>query len=148
SLPAEEALSRAEAMIAAYVEAGFSKIHLDTSMGCAGEPEALDDAVTASRAARLARVAEGKSAGGGGPLPVYIVGTEVPTPGGATHAIDTLAVTEPAAAERTLAVHGEAFGKAGLGDAFKRVIGIVVQPGVEFGNANVAIYHPERAQRL
>ena len=41
ALPAEEALARAEAMIAAYVDAGFRKIHLDTSMGCAGEPDAL-----------------------------------------------------------------------------------------------------------
>ena len=31
-------MARAEAMVAAYVEAGFEKIHLDTSMGCAGEP--------------------------------------------------------------------------------------------------------------
>jgi D-tagatose-1,6-bisphosphate aldolase subunit GatZ/KbaZ len=28
------------------------------------------------------------------------------------------------------------------------VIGIVVQPGVEFGNANVAVYEPERARSL
>ena len=34
-LPAEEAMQRAEAMVAAYVEAGFAKIHLDASMGCA-----------------------------------------------------------------------------------------------------------------
>ena len=52
-LPADEALTRAEAMIDAYVRAGFTKIHLDTSMGCAGESEALPDTVTATRAARL-----------------------------------------------------------------------------------------------
>ena len=33
-------------------------------------------------------------------------------------------------------------------DILDRVIGIVVQPGVEFGNANVAIYRPQRAQAL
>jgi len=147
ALPAEDALTRAEAMIAAYVEAGFRKIHLDTSMGCSGEPEALDDAVTATRAARLARVAE-ETVAGDRPRPVYIIGTEVPTPGGATHALDTLTPTAPEAAERTLAVHREAFGKAGLSDAFERAIGIVVQPGVEFGNTNVAIYRPERARAL
>ena len=37
-LPAEAALQKAEAMVAAYVAAGFAKIHLDCSMGCAGEP--------------------------------------------------------------------------------------------------------------
>ena len=57
-LPAEDAMVRAEAMVAAYVEAGFEKIHLDTSMGCAGEPLALEDELTSARAARLAKTAE------------------------------------------------------------------------------------------
>ena len=57
-LPAEEALARAEAMVAAYARAGFSKIHLDASMGCAGEPASVPDSVAAQRAARLAEVAE------------------------------------------------------------------------------------------
>jgi len=148
ALPAEEALARAEAMIAAYIDAGFRKIHLDTSMGCAGEPDALADELTAARAARLARVAEERGAGRDHPPPVYIIGTEVPPPGGAAHVLDELAVTEPAAAARTLAVHDTAFATAGVADAFRRVIGIVVQPGVEFGNANVAIYRPERARAL
>jgi D-tagatose-bisphosphate aldolase class II non-catalytic subunit len=147
ALPAEEALARAEAMIAAYIDAGFQKIHLDTSMGCAGEPDALADELTAARAARLARVAEDRVAGRDRP-PVYIIGTEVPPPGGAAHVLEELAITEPAAAERTLAVHGKAFAAAGVAEAFRRVIGIVVQPGVEFGNANVAIYRPERARAL
>ena len=148
ALPAEEALARAEAMIGAYIDAGFRKIHLDTSMGCAGEPDALTDELTAARAARLARVAEDRAAGRDGPRPVYIIGTEVPPPGGAAHVLEELAITEPASAERTLAVHGTAFADAGVAEAFRRVIGIVVQPGVEFGNANVAIYRPERARAL
>jgi D-tagatose-1,6-bisphosphate aldolase subunit GatZ/KbaZ len=135
-------------MIAAYVDAGFRKIHLDTSMGCAGEPAALTDELTAARAARLARVAEDKAAKIDAPRPVYIIGTEVPPPGGATHMLDRLAITEPAATERTLAVHGAAFAAAGVADVLRRVIGIVVQPGVEFGNANVAVYRPERARAL
>ncbi|HEY1386192.1 MAG TPA: class II D-tagatose-bisphosphate aldolase, non-catalytic subunit, partial [Dongiaceae bacterium] len=148
ALPAEQALARAEAMIAAYVDAGYRKIHLDTSMGCAGESPALADDLTAARAARLARIAEARAAMMDRPRPVYIIGTEVPPPGGATHVLDQLAITEPAAAERTRAVHGAAFAAAGIADAFERVIGIVVQPGVEFGNANVATYRPERARDL
>ena len=146
ALPAEEALGRAEAMVGAYIDAGFRKIHLDTSMGCAGEPDALADELTAARAARLARVAEDRGARRDRPPPVYIIGTEVPPPGGAAHVLEELAITEPAAAERTLAVHATAFAAAGVADAFRRVIGIVVQPGVEFGNANVALYRPERAR--
>jgi D-tagatose-bisphosphate aldolase class II non-catalytic subunit len=148
ALPAEEALAKAEAMVAAYVEAGFEKIHLDTSMGCSGEPAALPDELTATRAARLARVAEDAAARSGHRPPVYVVGTEVPPPGGATHALDTLDVTQADAARQTLAVHAAAFTKAGVETALERVIGIVVQPGVEFGNADVAIYKPKRAQEL
>ncbi len=147
-LPAEEAMEKAEAMIAAYVEAGFEKIHLDTSMGCAGEPVALTDDVTAARAARLAAVAEETARRTGRRPPVYIIGTEVPPPGGATHALEALDVTTPKAAINTLAVHCDAFLKAGAEAALERVVGIVVQPGVEFGNANVAIYQPDRAQSL
>ncbi|MFJ6324220.1 MULTISPECIES: D-tagatose-bisphosphate aldolase, class II, non-catalytic subunit [unclassified Rhizobium] len=147
-LPAEAAMAKAEAMIAAYVEAGFDKIHLDTSMGCVGEPVALADEVTAQRAARLARVAEDAAVRSGRKPPVYIIGTEVPPPGGATHALEELEVTRPQAAMETLAVHRRAFAKAGIETALERVIAIVVQPGVEFGNANVAIYRPDRAQSL
>ena len=148
ALPADEAMAKAEAMVAAYVAAGFRKIHLDCSMGCRGEPAALADAVVAERAARLARVAEAAAREAGLPAPVYIIGTEVPPPGGATHEIQTIEVTSGGAAERTLAVHREAFAAAGVSDALARVIGLVVQPGVEFGNANVVIYDRPAARGL
>jgi D-tagatose-1,6-bisphosphate aldolase subunit GatZ/KbaZ len=102
----------------------------------------------AERAARLAKVAEATAREAGLPLPVYIIGTEVPPPGGATHEIQTIEVTSPAAAERTLAVHREAFAAAGVSGALERVIGLVVQPGVEFGNANVVLYDQSAARRL
>ncbi len=66
ALPAEEALRKAETMIDAYARAGFTKLHLDTSMGCRGEAAALPDEVTAQRAARLAGVAEAAAAAAGG----------------------------------------------------------------------------------
>jgi D-tagatose-1,6-bisphosphate aldolase subunit GatZ/KbaZ len=147
-LKPDEAMARAEAMVAAYVEAGFEKLHLDTSMGCAGEPLALADELTAARAARLASAAEEAAQRRGSRLPVYVIGTEVPPPGGATHALDELEVTCRDAALQTLEVHRRAFSEAGVGQALERVIAIVVQPGVEFGNANVALYEPERAQDL
>lgn len=148
ALPADEAMAKAEVMVAAFVTAGFRKIHLDCSMGCRGEPAALADDVVAKRAARLARVAEAAAREAELPSPVYIIGTEVPPPGGATHAIQTIEVTSAAAAERTLAVHREAFAAAGVSGALERVIGLVVQPGVEFGNANVVIYDPPAAREL
>ncbi|WP_424932346.1 D-tagatose-bisphosphate aldolase, class II, non-catalytic subunit [Amaricoccus macauensis] len=146
--PAEEAMTEAENMVAAYVRAGFSKIHLDASMGCAGEPAALDDETTAHRAARLARVAETTAKEAGLAPPRYIIGTEVPPPGGADHLLDTVTPTDPKAALETVRVHRMVFEAAGLGAALERVIGLVVQPGVEFGNANVIPYDPPAAQGL
>ncbi|MBB4276143.1 D-tagatose-bisphosphate aldolase, class II, non-catalytic subunit [Rhizobium mongolense] len=145
---AEVAMTKAEDMIAAYVEAGFRKLHLDTSMGCAGEPVALDDATTAGRAVRLAAVAERCAASSGGEPPVYVIGTEVPPPGGAHHVITTLEPTGVEAAHKTIALHRTRFDEAGLGKAFDRVLALVVQPGVEFGNENVIVYDRARAQTL
>lgn len=146
--PADEALDEAGAMIAAYVAAGFTKIHLDASMGCAGEPPALDDTVTATRAARLARIAEDTAAAHDLPPPHYIIGTEVPPPGGADHALSTVPPTDAGAARNTLAVHRQIFADHQLSEAFTRVIGLVVQPGVEFGNRNVIPYAPQPAREL
>jgi len=148
ALPADEAMKKAEAMVAAFVTAGFRKIHLDCSMGCQGEPAALPDATVAARAAQLARVAEASAAVAGLPPPVYVIGTEVPPPGGATHEIQSIEVTSPIAAQRTWAVHREAFASADVGAALERVIALVVQPGVEFGNANVIVYDRAAAAPL
>ena len=97
--PAEKAMSEAETLMAAYVEAGYEKIHLDASFVCADDTAPLSDEIVASRCVRLARVCERHAAGR---PPVYIIGTEVPTPGGAVDE-EGLHPTSPADAERTLA---------------------------------------------
>jgi D-tagatose-1,6-bisphosphate aldolase subunit GatZ/KbaZ len=148
SLPAEEAMAKACTMIEAYARAGFTKLHLDTSMGCAGEPVALPDALTSERAARLAAVAEAALQDADSVKPVYIIGTEVPIPGGAMEELDELEVTKPDAARETIAIHRKAFEAAGVSEAYLRVVGAVVQPGVEFGNENVIPYAPEKAEAL
>ena len=142
--PADEAMRAAVAMVEAYAAAGYEKLHLDCSMGCAGEPEALADAVVAARAATLARAAEAAAPA----APVYVIGTEVPTPGGATEELDHLRPTRPEAVRATYQVHRATFGDVAGGDAWRRVIAMVVQPGVEFGHAEVAVYRPERARGL
>ncbi|HEY0122123.1 MAG TPA: D-tagatose-bisphosphate aldolase, class II, non-catalytic subunit [Rhizobium sp.] len=146
--PAEEAMAQAEKMVAAYVDAGFRKIHLDASMGCKGEPVALDDETTAHRAARLAAVAEDRAEKAGGDMPVYIIGTEVPPPGGADHALDTIEPTSATAALKTIDIHRRVFADKGLDKAFRRAIGLVVQPGVEFGNHNVIYYDRTKIDAL
>ena len=166
-LPAAQAMEKAEAMVAAYAAAGFAKLHLDASMGCEGEPDALADDVIAARAVRLAARAEAacasaaggsaaggsaaggsaaRTAAGGAAGPVYVIGTEVPTPGGATEGLEHLRPTTPDAALATYAVHERAF--RDLPAAWSRVLAMVVQPGVEFGHESVAVYRPERAACL
>jgi D-tagatose-1,6-bisphosphate aldolase subunit GatZ/KbaZ len=148
SLAAGEALGRAGVMVSEYVRAGFRKIHLDCSMSCAGDPGVLSDAIVAARSAALCAQAEDAWGKVGGEPPVYIVGTEVPVPGGAQEDLHGLAVTEPAAALATVAAHKAAFERAGLAAAWERVVGLVVQPGVEFDHDRVIDYQPGKAQRL
>jgi D-tagatose-1,6-bisphosphate aldolase subunit GatZ/KbaZ len=106
-----------------YVAAGFGKIHLDCSEGCAGEAAQLNDDQTASRSADLARVC----AEAGDDL-LFVVGTEVPPPGGARMDEDgDIPPTNAADAAKTLAMHIETFG-----DLAPAIGGLVVQPGVEF----------------
>ncbi|NRB01160.1 MAG: class II D-tagatose-bisphosphate aldolase, non-catalytic subunit [Rhodobacteraceae bacterium] len=124
--PAAVAMARAEVMLREYVEAGFTKIHLDCSEGCAGEAAQLDDATVAQRAARLADVCE--TAASNPDALSYIIGTEVPPPGGARDA-HVVVPTRPEAARITLAAHFGEFSDA----AAARIVGLVVQPGVEFG---------------
>jgi D-tagatose-1,6-bisphosphate aldolase subunit GatZ/KbaZ len=146
-LPADEAMERAQAMVAAYAAAGFTKVHLDASMPCKGDAAALRDADVAARSVKLCRAAE-VAYPQGGEKPVYVIGTEVPTPGGATHALGGLTVTPPEAAAHTLAVHREAFVTQGLSDAWARAIALVVQPGVEFDHDSVGHYDRVKAGPL
>src|SRR6185437_7454198 len=148
SLPANEALARAGVMVGEYVRAGYRKIHLDCSMSCAGDPPALADAIVAERTAFLCARAEDAWRKSGGEPPVYVVGTEVPVPGGAQEELHELAVTEPRAALATVAAHRAAFVSGDLQSAWDRVIGLVVQPGVEFDHDRVIDYRPEKARHL
>ena len=54
----------------------------------------------------------------------------------------------PRDVERTLEISRAAFSRAGLGDAWDRVIAVVVQPGVEFGDFDVHPYDRAQARRL
>lgn len=144
-LKATEAMVHAKETVRQYVAVGFSKIHLDTSMACAGDPEPLDEAVIAERAAELCAIAEQVNAI---PAPLYVIGTEVPIPGGATHELQSIEVTSPEAARRAINIHRQAFLTRGLDQAWSRVIALVVQPGLEFGDTSVIDYVPEKSRDL
>ncbi|WP_263378053.1 D-tagatose-bisphosphate aldolase, class II, non-catalytic subunit [Granulicella paludicola] len=144
-LPAAEAMAHAETMVAEYARAGFTKIHLDASMSCADDPERLSDEVVAQRAVQLCKAAE--AAYETGDRALYVIGTEVPVPGGATHAVHELPATSTEAAAYTLAVHKKVF-KRELPGVWRRVIAMVVQPGVEFDHDAVVDYEPAKAEAL
>jgi D-tagatose-1,6-bisphosphate aldolase subunit GatZ/KbaZ len=146
--PAETAMQKAETLIREYVQAGFTKIHLDCSMSLADDPPgALDVEVIAMRAAQLAKAAETCGAEWHSALR-YIIGTEVPIPGGATEREETVRVTKVEDARQTIEVTREAFLGAGLASAWEKVVAVVVQPGVEFGDDFVLPYQSPAAQEL
>ena len=144
--PAAQAMARAEELVDAYARAGYTKIHLDCSMPCGDDAGPLSDAVVSERAARLLAAAE-RAAVDRGAIS-YVIGTEVPVPGGATEAIDALTPTTPEAARATLAAHRAAFDAAGFAGVWPRVAALVVQPGVEFDEWRVIDYDAARTHAL
>lgn len=148
-LPAEQAMANADGLIKSYVASGFKKIHLDCSMSCQGDPVPLTDAIVAERAARLAKIAEETCVEQFGESDlVYVIGTEVPVPGGAHETLAELEVTTPDAARATLKAHRHAFEKLGLDTIWSRIIALVVQPGVEFDHTHIIDYQPQKAVAL
>lgn len=153
--PEEEAMKKSVELVKLFVLAGFKKIHLDTSMRVADDPtdQMLSDETIARRGAILYEACEEayqelKKSDPSQERPAFIIGSEVPIPGGAQEAEDSISVTKPEAVEKTLAVYKEQFEKRGLTDAFENIIGIVVQPGVEFGDADVFHYNRANATKL
>lgn len=155
NLPEREAMANAEELVRAYVLAGFSKIHIDTSMRVADDDRnaRLPDATIARRGAMLCAAAEEAFATyqrqhPDAPAPVYVIGSEVPIPGGAQENEDSVTVTSPADCEAALAAFHAAFAAKGLDDAWTRVVALVVQPGVEFADESVIEYDRPAAKEL
>jgi D-tagatose-1,6-bisphosphate aldolase subunit GatZ/KbaZ len=59
-----------------------------------------------------------------------------------------VSVTKVEDVRQTIEVTRAAFVRAGLESAWERVVGVVVQPGVEFGDDFVLPYQPEAAREL
>ncbi|WP_330981927.1 MULTISPECIES: tagatose-bisphosphate aldolase subunit GatZ [Enterobacterales] len=145
---AQSAMEKSRTLIAEYVRAGFTKIHLDTSMSCADDPVPLPPETVAERAADLCRVAEDAATEEQKNQLTYVVGTEVPVPGGEASAINEVHITRAEDAANTIKIHQLAFQKAGLSDAVKRISALVVQPGVEFDHSNIIHFDPSKAEAL
>jgi D-tagatose-1,6-bisphosphate aldolase subunit GatZ/KbaZ len=149
--PEISAMNKSDQLVRAYVQAGFRKIHLDASMKLKDDNSArpLELEISARRTAHLAKACEDAYAyQPGTPAPRYIIGSEVPVPGGAQEHEETVSVTDVDAVLQTIEITHEAFIREGLESAWGRVIALVVQPGVEFGDDFVLDYQPEKAVAL
>lgn len=144
------ALSKARGLVRECVLAGYRKIHLDASMPCADDEKRITERTVADRAAILCQAAEEayRELPSGTPELVYVIGTEVPAPGGESIDVHSPVVTKAEDAHRTLETFRLAFAARGLSSAWERVIALVVQPGVDFGSNSVFDYDRARAQSL
>ena len=155
NLNEQEAMKNAVELVKLAVKAGFKKIHLDTSMKLADDNpnERLSDEKIAERGAILLEECEKTfqellKQNPEEIRPVYIIGSEVPIPGGTQNEDDGLAVTKVSDFENTLKIYREKFDSHGLSERLQDVIGVVVQPGVEFGDKDVHFYNRKAASEL
>ena len=156
SLNEAEAMKNSVDLIKAYVGAGFTKIHVDTSMKVADDDPntRLSDETIARRGAMLVKVAEETYAellkeNPDAVEPVYIVGSEVPIPGGSQAAVDEgVQVTKVEDFKATMETFKNAFAAENLSPVWERVLAIVVQPGVEEKDAGCTEYDREKAKEL
>lgn len=150
-----EAMELSKALVRAYVLAGFTKIHIDTSMKVASDDQniRLSDETIAARGALLASVCEEAyqerlKEHPNAVAPVYIVGSEVPIPGGAQGENEGMQITRVEDFKATIQAFKSAFEKQNIAHVFSDVIGVVVQPGVEEKDAGCSEYDRSKAKDL
>lgn len=151
-----QAMKEASELVKQYVLAGFTKIHIDTSMKVASDDPSvrLSDETIARRGAQLVAIAEIAyqellKTNPDAIHPVYIVGSEVPIPGGSQDATDSgVQVTKVEDFKTTYAAFEKAFLDKHLDEAWKNVIAVVVQPGVEEKDSGCTEYNRAKAKDL
>lgn len=153
--PEAQAMQKARELVREFVLAGYKKIHLDTSMRLGDDDprQPLADETIARRGVELYAECEAayqalREKNPDEVRPVYVIGSEVPIPGGAVAPEDSISITEPSALENTLRVYRDVFEAAGFKHAFEDILAVVVQPGVEFGDDEVHRYDARNAERL
>ncbi|WP_394240891.1 tagatose-bisphosphate aldolase subunit GatZ [Vibrio astriarenae] len=146
--PAEQAMEKSLVLIKEYVEAGFTKIHLDASMSCLDDEVPLSPMIVAKRSAEMCKVAEKYVRDELKDKITYVIGTEVPVPGGESSEIDTVHVTKLEDIKNTIDTHVTAFEALGISEALSKVVAVVVQPGVEFDHSKVIRFAKEKASEI
>ncbi len=111
--PAHRAMAKATEMVRAYIAAGYRKLHLDASMRLADDPGDLRGPLAVERIAERctdlcsaaeAAWAQARSEAGtdAEEPPVYVIGTDVPTPGGSIEAESGVHVTTTSELQETI----------------------------------------------
>jgi len=152
----QSAMGKACSMVKEYALAGFSKIHLDASMCLADDLKekngTLNPEIIAEREAKLCLETEKvyKNIFGNKTalLPVYVIGSEVPAPGGTKEAKVNSEITSSFNLKNTIELTKKAFYDLNLESAWERVIAVVVNLGIEFNNKKVFEYNRESVQGL
>ena len=147
--PEETAMKKAMEMVREYTLAGYTKIHIDTSMKLADDPPGpLEIKTCARRGAILAKTVFESFAGmkDKSRRPALVIGSEVPIPGGSREHEDSVTPTNAGDFLKQVSVFKDEF--AGAGVDFNDVIAFVVQPGVEFGDDFVCLYDSQKAADL
>jgi D-tagatose-1,6-bisphosphate aldolase subunit GatZ/KbaZ len=154
---AESAMGKAKVLVQESVKAGYAKIHLDATMRVADDPgdhlRPLDPRTSAERTAELCQAAEAawqeaRRGDRGARAPLYVIGSDVPLPGGTPSEAIAPEVTRVDDLLGTMALCEAAFRQRGLSGAWERVVAVVVQPAVEHGARVVHPYVREKVKAL
>lgn len=153
-LPEKEAMKNSIELVRQSVLSGFLKIHLDTSMRVGDDNPNLPllNSVIARRGAILMKEAEEAYqellvTSPDAIHPVFVIGSEVPIPGGAQEEAK-MEITSPQSFEETIIAYREQFDAFGISHLWKYVIAVVIQPGVEFGEMDIHKYNRQEAYKL
>ena len=151
----QNAMGKACSMVNEYALAGYSKFHLDASMCLADDPKGkdrtLNPEIIAKREAKLCFEIEKiykNIFDSDKLLPVYVIGSEVPAPGGTKEAKENIEITSSFNLKNTIELTKKAFYDLNLESAWERVIAVVVNLGIEFNNNKVFEYNRESVQGL
>lgn len=150
-LNSKTAMEYSRELVREYVAAGFRKIHLDPTMPLADDTSFGTD-IIAKRAAELAVISEEtyEATKNDTPWtyrPVYVIGSEVPVPGG-TEEEEGIHVTTPEDLTSSIECFRAAFQSVNLPQVFDDTVAVVAQIGIEFSDEAVHEYDHEAARSL
>lgn len=139
--PSFSAMKKARDLIRAFIESGYKKIHLDCSIPLSDDPDILRPEKIAERERELLEVAE-EIAKKYNFKPVYVVGTDVPVPGGG----EEEGITSVEDFKIVLSVLRKHF--KNIPNIWDRIIGFVIMLGIGFDYEKVFKYERDKVKGI